>query len=85
MKTTYKDEMASGIYDAVLMPKSTMRQIEELCLAPAEPLSPEEIKAIREETHTSQAVFARHLNVTVSNISQWECGEKCPVVPRSSC
>ena len=85
MKKTYKDElagaiheMATGIYDAGLMPKSTMREIEELCLTPVEKLSPDEIKAIREEALVSQAVFARHLNVTTGIVSQWERGEKSP-------
>ena len=85
MKKTYKDElagaiheMATGIYDAGLMPKSTMREIEELCLTPVEKLSPDQIKAIREEALVSQAVFARHLNVTPGIVSQWERGEKSP-------
>ena len=85
MKKTYRDElagaiheMATGIYEAGLMPKSTMREIEELCLTPAEKLSPDEIKAIREEALVSQAVFARHLNVTTGIVSQWERGEKSP-------
>ena len=85
MKKTYKDElagaiheMATGIYEAGLMPKSTMREIEELCLTPVEKLSPDEIKAIREEALVSQAVFARHLNVTTGIVSQWERGEKSP-------
>lgn len=84
-KKTYNDELAgaiheiaAGIYDAGLMPKSTMREIDELCLTPVEPLTPEQIKAIREENHVSQAVFARHLNVSTGAISQWERGEKTP-------
>lgn len=42
---TYKDELAgaihemvTGIHQAGLMPKSTMREIEELCLTPVEKL-----------------------------------------------
>lgn len=63
MKKTYKDElaaeihaMASGLYEAGLMPQSTMREIDQLCLTPVKPLSPVEIKAIRENAHASQAV-----------------------------
>lgn len=85
MKKTYKDdvasaihEMASGLYDAGLMPKSTMREIDSLCLTPVEKLTPQEIKAIREEARASQAVFARHLNVSPIAISQWERGERAP-------
>ena len=88
MKKTYKDEMAAaihematGIYDAGLLPKTTMRELDELCLTPVEKLSPAEIKAIREEAHASQTVFARHLNVTPLAISQWERGERSPSGP----
>ncbi|MBV9469768.1 MAG: hypothetical protein JO316_10430 [Abitibacteriaceae bacterium] len=55
MKKTYKDEMAgaihemaTGIHEAGLMPKSTLREFDRLCLTPAQKLAPEEIKAIRE-------------------------------------
>lgn len=85
MKKTYKDELAgaihetaAGIFNARLMPKSTMREFDELCLTPVEPLSPQEIKAIREGVQASQAVFARHLNVSTGVVSQWERGEKSP-------
>ena len=71
-------EMAIGITNAGLMPKSTMREIEELCGSPVEKLSPDENPAIREESLVSQAVFARHLNVTTGILSQWERGEKSP-------
>lgn len=54
MKKGYNDElagtireMASGIYHAGLMPKSTRREIEALCLSPIETFTPEQIKAIR--------------------------------------
>ena len=85
MKKTYKDEMAaaihemaSGIHEAGLLPKSTMREFNELCLTPVEKLTPAQIKAIRETAHASQAVFARHLNVSPIVISQWERGERSP-------
>ncbi len=88
MKKVYKDEMAaaihemaSGIYDAGLMPKSTMREFDELCLTPVKKMTPEEIKAVREEAHASQTVFARYLNVSPLVISQWERGERSPSGP----
>ncbi len=55
-----------------------MRHFDESCLTPVQKLTPEEIKAIREETHASQTVFARHLNVSPLVISQWERGERSP-------
>ncbi len=43
-----------------------------------EPLSSEDIRKIREQTHMSQSVFAKCLNVTVGYISQLERGAKRP-------
>jgi putative transcriptional regulator len=42
------------------------------------PLTAADIRALRAREHVSQAVFARHLNVTTGLISQWERGEKRP-------
>jgi len=85
MKRTYRSkaaaavhEMMSGFHDTGVIPKSTMREFDELCLTPVEKLTPEQIKAIREEAHVSQAVFARYLNVSPIVVSQWECGERAP-------
>jgi putative transcriptional regulator len=55
-----------------------LRRFDETCLTPVHPLSPAEIRALREREGASQAVFARHLNVTPGLISQWERGEKHP-------
>ncbi len=85
MKKTYKSEIAaamhemmSGMYEAGVVSKDTMREFDELCLTPIEKLSPEQIKAIREENQASQSVFARYLNVSPSVVSQWERGERAP-------
>lgn len=71
-------ETAEGLHEASVMDKRTMRQFDELCLTPVKPLQPEEIRALRQREHASQAVFARHLNVTTGLVSQWERGEKHP-------
>lgn len=71
-------EAASDLHDAGLMNKQTMRQFDAQCLTAVKPLPPEQIKAIRKKEQVSQAVFARHLNVTTGLISQWERGEKKP-------
>ena len=44
-------------------------------------LPPEEIRAIREKSNMSQAVFARILNVTTGYVSQLERGAKRPTGP----
>jgi len=71
-------ETAEGLTSAGVMTKRTMREFDELCLTPVRPLSPEEIRDIREREGASQAVFARYLNVTTGLVSQWERGEKHP-------
>ena len=82
---TYRSEAAAAIHELVsdlheigLVEKRTMRQFDESCLTPIEPLTPNQIKAIREQTQASQTVFARYLNVTPLVISQWERGERKP-------
>lgn len=88
IKKTYRSEAlaavhetASDLHDAGVMDKRTMHKFDELCLTPVRPLAATEIRALREREHVSQAVFARHLNVTTGLISQWERGEKTPVGP----
>jgi len=61
---------ASGIFEAGLLSKNTMREFDEICLTPVEELTPEQIKDIRESVHASQSVFARYLNVTTSVVSK---------------
>ncbi len=71
-------ETAEGLHAAGVMDKQTMRKFDDACLTPVRPLSPEDIRALREREGASQAVFARYLNVTTGLISQWERGEKHP-------
>jgi transcriptional regulator with XRE-family HTH domain len=53
-----------------------MREFDALCLTPVEPLSPAEIRSLREREHVSQPVFAHYLNVRKDAVSKWERGEK---------
>lgn len=71
-------ETAEGLHNAGLMDKQTMRRFDDACLTPVRPLTPAEIRALREKEGASQAVFARYLNVTTGLVSQWERGEKHP-------
>ena len=74
-------ETAEGLHAAGVMDKQTMRKFDEACLTPVRPLTPEEIRSLREREGASQAVFARYLNVTTGLLSQWERGEKHPQGP----
>lgn len=49
-----------------------------MSIAPVEEMASKEIRALRMRENVSQAVFARHLNVTTGLVSQWERGEKRP-------
>ena len=72
------DEVRSGLADAGVMAKRTMRTFDKMCLTPVEDMPPEKIRALRLRENASQAMFARHLNVTAGLVSQWERGEKRP-------
>ena len=58
--------------------KITMRHLGANDKAVVEPLTGEDIRAIREQAHMSQAVFAHYLNLTVGYVSQLERGTKRP-------
>jgi putative transcriptional regulator len=71
-------ETASGLHEAGVMDKTTMKAFDSICLTPVKELSPTQIRRIRLKEKASQAVFARYLNVTTGLVSQWERGEKHP-------
>ena len=71
-------ETMEALHDVGAIDKQTMRGFDDACLTPIRPLTPEDIKAIRERENVSQTVFANYLNVTSSLVSKWERGEKRP-------
>lgn len=88
MSKTYKSEalaavheMMEGFYKSGAIDKQTMREFDEGCLTTVEPLTPEEIRSIRERERISQPVFARYLNVSKGLVSDWERGVKKPGGP----
>ncbi len=74
-------EAAADLHEFDLVNKATMRKFDALCLTPVEPLSPAEIRSLREREQVSQPVFAHHLNVRKDAVSKWERGEKKPNGP----
>lgn len=74
-------ETVEDFRDAGLVDKRTMREFDELCLAPAAQFSADEIRALREREQVSQPVFARYLNVSKNLVSDWERGVKQPGGP----
>lgn len=75
---TAKDMQQAGILDEAAYRKITMRHLGVEDKAEIEPLTGEDIRAMREQAHMSQAVFAHCLNVTVGYVSQLERGAKRP-------
>jgi len=75
---TAKDMRNAGILDEAAYNKVTMRHLGVKDRAEVEPLTGEDIRAIREQAHMSQAVFAHYLNLTAGYVSQLERGAKRP-------
>jgi len=74
-------ETMTALHKVDAINKQTMRRFDAACLTPVKPLSPEQIKDLREREQVSQTVFANYLNVTPNLVSKWERGEKRPSGP----
>ncbi len=70
------DMHAIGTMDDATYRKITLRAVGKVEAAAPAPLSGEEIRALRQQAHMSQAVFARRLNLSVGYVSQLERGAK---------
>lgn len=77
---TAGDMHEAGLLDADGHRKITMRHLGN-DQPVAAPISGAEIRIMREKAHLSQAVFARHLNVSPGYVSQLERGVKPPTGP----
>jgi putative transcriptional regulator len=67
-----------GLLDRATYDKITMRHIGVVGLPKVTPVTADQIRRMRQRARMSQAVFARHLNLTVGYISQLERGTKQP-------
>ncbi|WP_337187111.1 DNA-binding transcriptional regulator [Phenylobacterium sp.] len=74
-------DTVAGLHRAGVVGKATLREFDALCLTPVEPMTPAEIRALREREQVSQPVFAHYLNVRKDAVSKWERGEKRPDGP----
>jgi putative transcriptional regulator len=70
-----------GIMDDETYEKITLRHAGLKTAHNAVPISGDEIRALREKAHLSQAVFSRFLNLTPGYVSQLERGVKKPTGP----
>ena len=88
MAKKYRSDISAAVHESMqdlheigLVDAKTMRHFDKTCLTNVEPLSPEEIAKVRQQSGVSQSVFARYLNVTTGVVSKWERGEKKPKGP----
>jgi putative transcriptional regulator len=70
-----------GVMDDATYRKITVRHLGERAHALAEPISPKQIRAIRQRANLSQAAMASMMNLTVGYLSQLERGVKQPKGP----
>jgi putative transcriptional regulator len=75
---TAADMRKSGLLDRATHDKITLRHLGSKTTPSVKPITGAQIRAIRERAKMSQAVFARHLNLTVGYVSQLERGAKQP-------
>ncbi len=78
MLETAKDMRKAGVLDESSYGKITMRHLGVEDKNVAEALTGDQIRAMREKAHISQAVFASYLNLTPGYVSQLERGVKRP-------
>ncbi len=88
MSKEYRNDAMASVHETMealhkvgAIDKQTMRRFDNACLTRVYPLTPKQIKSLREREHVSQAVFANYLNVTPTLVSKWERGEKKPSGP----
>jgi putative transcriptional regulator len=74
-------EAMADAHDAGLIDKKTMREFDASCLTEVDPMTGPDVAALRAREGVSQAVLARHLNVAVKLVGEWERGEKRPSGP----
>lgn len=72
---------ANGTLDSAAFEKITLRNVNRNeAVAPA-PMTGEDIRALREQAHMSQAVLAKLLQVTTGHVSKLERGAVRPTGP----
>ena len=76
VREAMQDAYAAGVID-----KKTLRDFDAKGLTAIAKMSPRQVSTLRAREGVSQAVFARHLNVAVKLVGEWERGQKRPSGP----
>jgi putative transcriptional regulator len=75
---TAQDMRNAGLLGRIEHEKITLRHLGPTAAPKMAPMTGKRIRKLRERARMSQAVFARHLNLTVGYVSQLERGAKRP-------
>lgn len=75
------DQRRLGLMDDATYSKITVRHLGEKAKSMAAPITPKQIRAIRQRANLSQAAMASMMNLTVGYLSQLERGVKQPKGP----
>jgi putative transcriptional regulator len=75
------NDFRGSLFSKELSDKITLRVLGGAGVLKPQPLSPDDIRGLREAANMSQAVFAQVLNVTTGYVSQIERGTKHPTGP----
>jgi putative transcriptional regulator len=75
------NDFRGSLFSKELSDKITLRVLGGAGVLKPQPLSPDDIRGLREVANMSQAVFAQVLNVTTGYVSQIERGTKHPTGP----
>lgn len=78
MLETAEDMRSGGLISQERFEQITLRHLGPEERQAPRPLTAEEIRALREGAHMSQAVFARHLNMSAGQLSKLERGAESP-------
>jgi putative transcriptional regulator len=78
---TAADMRRAGVMDEATHQKITLRHLGAAAVPATAPMTADDIRALRQDAHLSQAVFARYLNLTTGYVSQLERGAKQPTGP----
>jgi putative transcriptional regulator len=73
---TAEDMHSAGLVGDEVYEKITVRHLGPDAPLTAAPITPEEIRGVRERAHLSQAALAKYTNLTPGYISQLERGTK---------
>jgi len=80
MSNKFFEDLKIGLEEAIAYKKGKLDLRSELIEIPEPPAQykAKQIKKIREQSHYSQGVFAKVLNVSIKTVQSWESGQRVP-------